>query len=101
MALGALDDKPTPPKAAELRTMLGRSATLWDRLIAHVEAEFPPLEKSWDFAGAKWGWSLRLRRKKRTVLNKTPATVTSWWDSRWAGEPSRPRSRWRTSPSQD
>ena len=41
-------------------------------MMAHIGAEYAPLDKAWIFAGAKWGWSLRLRRKKRTVLYMTP-----------------------------
>ena len=26
----------------------------------------------WGFAGAAWGWSLRLKQKKRTILYMTP-----------------------------
>jgi hypothetical protein len=43
-------------------------------LISHIEAAYPPLEKTWGFAGAKWGWSLRLKQKKRTVLYMTPCS---------------------------
>ncbi len=43
-------------------------------MIAHIEAEYPPLAKTWNFAGVKWGWSLRLKQKKRTVLYMTPCS---------------------------
>lgn len=72
MALSVFDDKAREPQAADLQGVLGRSGILWDRLVAHVEAEFPPLEQTWLHSGAKWGWSLRLKQKKRTVLYLTP-----------------------------
>ena len=71
MALSAFDDKSAEPNAADLQTVLGRSGKLWDQLIAHCEAEFSPVESSWNYSGAKWGWSLRLK-KKRTILYMTP-----------------------------
>ena len=74
MALSAFDDKSTEPRTADLRSALGRSSALWDSLIAHLETEFAPLDKTWNFAGAKWGWSLRLKQKKRTVLYMTPCS---------------------------
>jgi len=37
-----------------------------------VAIEYTPLDRTWNFAGAKWGWSLRLKQKKRTVLYMTP-----------------------------
>jgi hypothetical protein len=72
MALSAFDDKTKKPRAVDLDKMLGRSHALWKGLIAHVAAEYAPLEETWNFAGANWGWSLRLKQKKRTVLYMTP-----------------------------
>ena len=72
MALSAFDDRSREPQAADLKSTLGRSSTHWDSLISHVEAEYAPLDKTWNFAGVKWGWSLRLKQKKRTVLYMTP-----------------------------
>jgi len=72
VALSAFDDKSTEPQTMELRSTLGRSSVHWDNLVAHVEAEFAPSNATWNFAGAKWGWSLRLKQKKRTVLYMTP-----------------------------
>jgi hypothetical protein len=37
-----------------------------------MAAYYAPLDQTWNFAGANWGWSLRLRRKKRTILYMTP-----------------------------
>jgi hypothetical protein len=72
MALSAFDDKSRKPRAAELKSVLGRSDVHWGGLVAHLAAEYAPLDKDWTFAGAKWGWSLRLKQKKRTVLYMTP-----------------------------
>jgi hypothetical protein len=72
MALSAFDDKSNEPQATDLKSTLGRSSAHWDSLIAHIAAEYTPLDKTWNFAGAKWGWSLRLKQKKRTVLYMTP-----------------------------
>lgn len=72
MALSAFDDKSKKPGAGDLEKMLGRSSAHWDALIAHIASEYAPLERMWNFAGARWGWSLRLKQKKRTVLYMTP-----------------------------
>ncbi len=74
MALSAFGDKSREPQVADLRSVLGRSSSHWESLIAHTETEFAPLDKTWNFAGAKWGWSLRLKQKKRTVLYMTPCS---------------------------
>ncbi len=72
MALSAFDDKSRKPGPGDLRSSLGRTSAHWDGLIAHIEAKHAPLEKTWNFSGENWGWSLRLKQKKRTVLYMTP-----------------------------
>ncbi len=72
MALTAFDDKTKSRKPGELRKVLGRTNTHWDQLVAHFATEYPPLDQTWNFAGAKWGGALRLRQKKRTVLYLAP-----------------------------
>ncbi len=72
MALSAFDDKSRTPRPKDLRATLGRSGALWDRLRGHLAREYEPLTEEWIFSGEKWGWSLRLKRKKRTVLYMTP-----------------------------
>ena len=72
MALSAFDDKARPPEPAELKRVLGDSAALWNRLISHVAENHAPITEKWNFSGAKYGWSLRLKRKERIVLYMTP-----------------------------
>ena len=72
MALSAFDDKSHPPQAEELQSTLGRAGARWEELVSYIESEYAPLTTRWGFAGVKWGWSLRLTQKKRTVLYMTP-----------------------------
>ena len=72
MALSAFDDKSKQPRAVDLKKTLGPATAQWDSLIAHIVAQYSPLEETWNFSGANWGWSLRLKQKKRTVLYMTP-----------------------------
>ncbi len=72
MAFSLFEDKQKKPKPAQIDEALGRSAMHWKGLIAHAEEAFAPLTQEWGFAGAKWGWSLRLKKKKRTIVYLTP-----------------------------
>jgi hypothetical protein len=72
MALSAFDDKSNQPRSGQLKETLGRSGALWDRLKGHLASEYQPLAEKWMFSGAKWGWSLQLKQKKRTILYMTP-----------------------------
>jgi hypothetical protein len=74
VALSVFDDRSEEPGPADLTEVLGRSAAQWDALRERIADAYPPLEEAWGFAGAKWGWSLRLKQKKRTVLYMTPCS---------------------------
>lgn len=72
MALSAFNDKSGPPRSRELKETLGRSSVLWDQLIDHLATEYEPVIEKWMMSSEKWGWSLQLKRKKRTILYMTP-----------------------------
>jgi hypothetical protein len=72
MALSAFADKlqmPTPP---EIENALGRSAALWAQLIDSVIRSSGGVTQTWSFSSAKYGWSLRLKKKERIILYMTP-----------------------------
>ena len=72
MAFSAFADRSQEPQSPELLEVLGRSGARWNELVEHIEAAYAPLAVDWGFGGAKWGWALRLKQKKRTVLYMTP-----------------------------
>lgn len=76
MSLSAFDDKSHQPEAPELKKILGKSAALWTGLVTHIEETYAPVTAVWNFAGAKFGWSLRLKQKDRIVLYLTPQDGT-------------------------
>lgn len=63
------DDKTQPPDNNALAKSLGAAKTLWDEFIRHVAAEYAPVEEAWGFYKS---WSLRLKRKKRTIVYLLP-----------------------------
>ena len=72
MSLSAFEDKSQQPESAELKKVLGKSAALWNDLVAHIETTHAPILAVWNFAGPAFGWSLRLKQKDRIVLYLTP-----------------------------
>ena len=72
MAYSAFDDRSLEPRDSDLAEILGDSHDLWDQLKSRMEGQFQPLSVDWVFSGKKWGWSLRLKQKKRAVLYMTP-----------------------------
>ncbi len=72
MSLSAFTDKAKTPKPRELELTLGRSHAAWQTLVDSLADRYEPLSEEWTFPGAKWGWSMRLKHKKRAVLYLTP-----------------------------
>ncbi len=74
MTFSVFDDKTREPGNDEISEVLAGTAILWDELRSRIASDFHPLSEDWGFAGKKWGWSLRLKHKKRAVLYMTPST---------------------------
>jgi hypothetical protein len=72
MAPSALMEKSQVPQDGDVERVLGRAGGLWNRLKASLSAQFEPLAETWKFSGAKYGWSLQLQYKKRTVVYLIP-----------------------------
>jgi hypothetical protein len=73
MALSMFDDKTTKPTPKRLAAALGKRYRLWNEVKAHTFAKCPAATEEWKFAGAKYGWSFRLKDKKRNILYMTPS----------------------------
>lgn len=72
MSLSALGDPSNEPTAEELASTLGQTAELWRRLIDRLSEAHGELAEVWNFAGPKYGWALRLKRKDRIVAYLIP-----------------------------
>ena len=47
--------------------MLGQAKPVWDQLLAELDGEFGVNVREWSSYSPKAGWSLRLKRKSRTI----------------------------------
>lgn len=65
----SLDDKTKPPDDAALASALGATKKLWDEFARHIAEEYGPIIEEWGFYKS---WSLRLKRKKRTIVYLLP-----------------------------
>jgi hypothetical protein len=64
--------KPAQPAAAAVAEALGPTQRFWDDIRHRIGRDFAPLTEEWVFGGAKHGWALRLKQKKRAVLYLKP-----------------------------
>jgi hypothetical protein len=72
MASSFFDDKSEVPAKNEVAKVLGRTSILWNQLKGLLATRYEPLTETWKFYSQKSGWSLQLKRKKRTVLYLIP-----------------------------
>jgi hypothetical protein len=72
MALSVFEDKSHLPTSADLAGAMGPAASHWESLKNHLQKQYGPLAEEWNHAGAKFGWSFRLKDKKRVVAYMTP-----------------------------
>jgi hypothetical protein len=68
MAFSALDDTAREPTDTDVAEVLADATCLWIDLEDQIASRFDELVEDWTFSGKKWGWSLRLKHKKRAVL---------------------------------
>jgi len=60
--------KTRKPAEEELAAALGSAKAVWDRLIAELAEENGVDGREWNCYSIKAGWSLRLKKKKRTIV---------------------------------
>lgn len=72
MSPSAFLERVHPPEAEALAAALGGSRSLWDQLRHRIALRHHPVDEEWVFSGAKYGWSLRLKRKKRAIVYLIP-----------------------------
>jgi hypothetical protein len=63
----------TPPTEADVATALGRAKPVWDQLIAELGSRYDVGVQEWKSYSPKAGWSLRLKRRGRTIVWMAPA----------------------------
>lgn len=63
---------PHQPSPKEIAAALGTAEPLWKELLSWFAQEKGVTEKEWASVSAKYGWGLRLKLKKRTIVYLGP-----------------------------
>jgi len=71
MAPNAFIGRTDPPTDGALSEALGPTKSIWDKLIESLDSRGVS-EREWKCYSVKQGWSLRLLRKKRTIVWMAP-----------------------------
>lgn len=72
MALSVFESKENCPAPADLQDVLAESYSLWEVLKQHVYNYKPDATEEWNYAGKSFGWSFRIRDKKRVLIYLIP-----------------------------
>ena len=65
-------DKSQIPTDEDLRRALGDKYSLWMEIRDRVYEKYPEGCEEWNFPGKKYGWSFRIKDKKRAIVYLLP-----------------------------
>lgn len=65
-------DKAIVPKNEYLVANLGTTYSIWMQIREYVYQQYPNGVEDWNFPGKKYGWSFRIKDKKRAILYFLP-----------------------------
>lgn len=72
MDISVFTDRSTKPDQKDLITALGKTYNLWQDIINLVYLKYPNAVSEWNFPGQKYGWSLKIKDKKRAIIYLLP-----------------------------
>ncbi len=65
-------DKSIVPNDKDLVDRLGDTYVLWKQISDFVYQQYPDGKEDWNFPGKNYGWSFRIKDKKRAILYFLP-----------------------------
>ena len=65
-------DRDRLPLERDLQEALGEKFELWMEIRERVLQKYPEGREEWNFPGKKYGWSFRIKDKKRAILYLLP-----------------------------
>lgn len=65
-------DKKLVPTETDLVDSLGESHDRWKTIKEYVYLKYPAAVEEWNYPGEKYGWSFRIKDKKRAIIYLLP-----------------------------
>lgn len=65
-------DKAHEPNKDDLKQALGQTYSYWLALRDFVFEQYPKATEGWNYPGKKYGWSFRIKDKKRAIIYLLP-----------------------------
>jgi hypothetical protein len=70
--VNAFVGRTSQPGPEEIKAALGSSAAAWNQFVDWIEHEKDVTTEEWKSDAPKYGWSLRLKKKDRTIVYLSP-----------------------------
>lgn len=65
-------EKSNLPDDNDVKSAIGDNFNIWQKIKDYVYQEYPAGKEEWNFPGKKYGWSFRIKDKKRAILYFLP-----------------------------
>ena len=72
MEISIFTDKAKKPNDIELKEALGNTYLLWKAIRDYTFEKYQAAVEEWNFPGKKYGWSFRIKDKKRAIVYLLP-----------------------------
>ena len=65
-------NKSETPNEVQLQEALGKTYVHWQTFAKHTKKLYPEAVSEWNFSSEKFGWSFRIKDKKRVIIYLLP-----------------------------
>ncbi|MDF1540681.1 MAG: DUF3788 family protein [Candidatus Thorarchaeota archaeon] len=72
MDISIFTEKERIPTVDDLHQPLGSTFPLWKAIRSFVVERYPDAKEEWNYPGKKYGWSFRIKDKKRAIIYLLP-----------------------------
>ncbi|WP_341905287.1 DUF3788 domain-containing protein [Fluviicola taffensis] len=72
MDTSVFTNKTIVPEDQDLSRELNDTSVLWHAIRNHVHGLYPDAMDEWHYSGVKYGWSFRIKDKKRVIVYLLP-----------------------------
>ena len=72
MDISIFTDKKLMPNDSDLIDKLGETYPIWKLIVDYTHIKYPMAFDEWNYSGDKYGWSYRIKDKKRAIIYLLP-----------------------------
>jgi hypothetical protein len=74
MAVSCFVNRDKHPVDTDLKDVLADTYLWWKDIVDHCYQHYSDISEVWNFSGKRYGWSLRIKLRKRNLIYLIPAS---------------------------